>query len=156
MLCIYWIINKSQSFPCFDSSSSWLNGRVEGRCTWLDWLEWPSLPSLWRSPFLWWWVMFAHFLFACELFATRLKSVPIALAWLPLSVCSFWAEDHAVSKLPGHSWCVWLCCQFWDGSRSHSLVHRGRAVLPGTPTGRHGCLWFLQLDCKLPGGAGFP
>lgn len=66
------------------------------------------------------------------------------------------AGHQPVSELSGHSGCVRLCCQFWDGSRSHPLVYRGWALLPGAPTCCHGCLRLIQLDRQLHCGAEFP
>lgn len=91
--CLYWIINQSSS--CFDSSSSWLNVRDEGRCTWLDWLEWLSAPSSWPSPCLWWWVMVSCFL----PYETEILHPSCHLVTSPHTLCFSFSEQTTNQSL---------------------------------------------------------
>lgn len=68
----------------------------------------------------------------------------------------FCAENQPVLELSGDCGCFCLCCQFWDGSWSHPLVHRRWALLSGASACCHGRLRLLQLDSQLLGWVGIP
>ena len=65
-------------------------------------------------------------------------------------ILSLYADGVLMDELRLYVGRVPLRVFLWDRAGSDPVVHRGGAVQPGAPTGRHCSRWLLQLDLQLP------